>query len=37
MQTGASQYATLVVGRFIGGIVVGMLSMVVANVYCGSR
>ena len=29
MQTGASDYATLVVGRFIGGIGVGMLSMVV--------
>ena len=29
MQTGASSVATLVVGRFIGGIGVGMLSMVV--------
>lgn len=29
MQTGSSDYATLVVGRFIGGIGVGMLSMVV--------
>jgi predicted MFS family arabinose efflux permease len=29
MQTGASDYATLVVGRFIGVIGVGMLSMVV--------
>jgi hypothetical protein len=28
MQTGVSEYATLVVGRFIGGIGVGMLSMV---------
>ena len=29
MQTGAHDYALLVVGRFIGGIGVGMLCMVV--------